>query len=426
MAAAGTGAIPVLLDADWYLQNNQDVAGTDPLEHYLSQGAIEGRLPFDLPRKEIDPEVEALHRLNVDRPESFDFDAVLYRALHPDLRTLDGDALAFHYQRSGRAEGRIATRGHFVQALCHHPAEIPLDFNASEYVQLYPDLHSLQGKPPFEALRHYMQHGRWMPRLHTCRGDSQRPRPASPSPSLLAGGRTLCVLVHVYYPELWPELAAYIHNLPEPIYDLYVNVVDSASNPSVLESIRADFPSARVHVSENKGRDIGGHLRLLRNVPCRDYRVFCLLHTKKSPHMAPGEAQLWRRRLLMPLLGSPQQAVENVQRFLEDNSLGQLGAEACRDTKLGRNQRRYAQVLARLQIPKGGQDVEFVAGAMMFIRSEVLNRLFEGLRDVPFEPGDKKPLAFHLDGQWAHAIERAISALAGHMGYRTAWRQPPA
>lgn len=437
LAADGGGAIPVLFDSDWYLENNQDVAhsGMAPLEHYLSRGAVEGRLPMPMSPNEIDPDIETLHRLNVARPESFALDAALYRALHPDLNALDCDALASHYRRTGQAEGRIATKGHFVQALCGNPAEIPLDFQASEYIDLYPDLDSLRGQPPFAALQHYMQHGRWAPRLHTSRGDPRQQTPpaappatppaappANPSPpSLLTGGPTLCVLVHVFYPELWPELAGYIHNLPVRFHDLYVNVVDSASNPTLLEGIRADFPHARVYVSNNKGRDIGGHFQLLRHVTWRNYRVFCLLHTKKSPHLAPGDALLWRRRLLMPLLGSPQRAVENVARFLDDASLGQLGAEACRDTTLAKNRRRYVQVLEHLQIPKEGP-VEFVAGTMMFVRGEVLNRLFEGLRDIPFEPGDKEPLAFHLDGQWAHAIERAISPLAGHMGYRTAWR----
>lgn len=432
-AAQGKGAPPVLFDPAWYLERNEDVrrSGLDPLQHYLGCGVFEGRLPFDALEGEIDEVIESLHRLNIEQPDAFAFDAAFYRVLHEDLETLDDDALAHHYERHGRAEGRIASKGEFAQAICVHPAEIPLDFHAAEYIDLYPDLAHLRDKPPLDALRHYMQHGRWEPRLHTFRGarTAGAPRQRAPAreapcslPSASLGERPVCALAHVYYPELWPELAEYIRNLPQAFCDLYVNLVDATFSQGLLAAIRADFPNARVYISENKGRDIGGHFQLLRNVHFDDYRVFCLLHTKKSPHMAAGEVQLWRRRLLLPLLGSAERAVENMERFLNDDGIGMLGAEACRYAELNDNPQRYFEVLNRLGIQETASDVEFITGTMMFLRSEVLRRLFETLGDIPFEPGDDESLEFHLDGQWAHAIERAIGALCRHMGYRTEWR----
>ena len=60
---------------------------------------------------------------------------------------------------------------------------------------------------------------------------------------------------------------------------------------------------------------------------------------------------------------------------------------------------------------------------MMFVRAAVLRRVFEGLREVPFEVGDGGSVAFHRDGQWAHAVERAIGAVVRDLGYRFEWRQ---
>ena len=418
--------MPILFDPDWYLANNDDVklAGVDPLQHYLESGAIEGRLPVAIEPNAIDPVIDGLHRLNLNDQNVFRFDGAFYRALYPELAALDDDALARHYEEHGRAESRAGSKGEFVAEFCIQPAEIPLDFRAEEYISLYPDLSPFGERPALEALRHYMLHGRWEPRLHTLRGEEKAPsRQPALQPAPAGAPRPLCVLAHVFYPELWPELAGYIDNLPSGTYDLYVNLVDATFTQASLAAIRAAFPTARVYVSENVGRDIGGHFQLLRNLRMEDYDIFCLLHTKRSPHMAPGEAQRWRRKLLMPLLGSGERAIENIKLMQEDDTVGQLGAAACRYTELNDNPERYFDALRRLGIDEDATAVEFLSGTMMFVRAAVLRRVFEGLREVPFEVGDGGSVAFHRDGQWAHAVERAIGAVVRDMGYRFEWRQ---
>ncbi len=424
-AAQGKGAVPILFDGDWYLANNEDVrlAGVDPLAHYLEGGAAEGRLPMPIEPDDIEPMIESLHRLNLKDPGAFRFDGAFYKVLYPDLASLDDAALAQHHEAHGRAESRVASKGEFVDQLCRHPAEIPLDFHADEYIDLYPDLSGFAERPALEALRHYMLHGRWEPRLHTLRGDAPSPtRQAAEAPPIAGERRPLCVLAHVYYPDLWPELCTYIDNLPPVSYDLYVNLVDATFSQELLAAIRAAYPTARVYISENIGRDIGGYFQLLGNIRMEDYAAFCLLHTKRSPHMAPGEVQRWRRKLLMPLLGSPERASENLELMCADDAIGQLGAEACRYAELNDNPEKYFDALKRLGIHEDAAPVEFLSGTMMFVRSEVLRRVFECLRDVPFEAGDGGSLAFHRDGQWAHAVERAIGAVVRDMGYRFEWR----
>ena len=72
-----------LFDADWYLQNNTDVAeaGFDAAEHYLAFGFAEGRNP------------------------SLNFNAASYLALNPDVSAA-GDNPLLHYLKFGKAEGR--------------------------------------------------------------------------------------------------------------------------------------------------------------------------------------------------------------------------------------------------------------------------------------------------------------------------------
>ena len=427
-AARNQGPVPILFDPHYYLENNADVkaAGVDPLTHYLEYGAIEGRLPIDIDPKDIDPTTLDLHRFDLRQAEPSTLDIEFYRAMHTDLASLDDAALAEHYERHGKAEGRAATKGEFLREIGNNPREIPIDFLAEQYIELYPDLHDYADRPPLAALRHYMLFGRWEPRLHTLRGDSKRavrkPAVDLDLPALAQRSRPLCVLAHVYYAELWDELSGYLANLPDDSYDLYVNLVDATFDQQLLAKVRDDFPLARIYISQNAGRDIGGHWQVLRNVQMEDYRVFCLAHTKKSPHMGKGEVQLWRRKLLEPLMGSPDVAAENIQLMLADDEIGLLGADRCRYAELNDNPGKYFELLERLGIDEGNEDVEFLSGTMMFLRREVLQRLFEATEGIVFELGDDQSTAFHRDGQWAHAVERAFGAVVRDMNYRFEWR----
>ena len=427
-AARNQGPVPILFDPHYYLENNADVkaAGVDPLTHYLEYGAIEGRLPIDIDPKDIDPTTLDLHRFDLRQAEPSALDIEFYRALHTDLASLDDAALAEHYERHGKAEGRAATKGEFLREVGNNPREIPIDFLAERYIELYPDLHDYADRPPLAALRHYMLFGRWEPRLHTLRGDGKRavrkPAVDLDLPALAQRSKPLCVLAHVYYAELWDELSGYLANLPDDSYDLYVNLVDTTFDQQLLAKVRDDFPLARIYISQNAGRDIGGHWQVLRNVQMEDYRVFCLAHTKKSPHMGKGEVQLWRRKLLEPLMGSPDVAAENIRLMLADDEIGLLGADRCRYAELNDNPGKYFELLERLGIDESEEDVEFVSGTMMFLRREVLQRLFEAIEGIVFELGDDQSTAFHRDGQWAHAVERAFGAVVRDMSYRIEWR----
>ena len=424
------GHIPILFDPTYYLACNEDIreADIDPLVHYLEYGAVEGRLPIDIEPDEIDPTIRDLHRLDMNTNEAFAFDATFYRALYPDLASLPDDRLADHYRRHGQGESRSSSMAEFALQICDNPREIPLDFNPAEYIDLYVDLKSFAEKSPLEALRHYMCHGRWEPRLHTLRGDGATNAADTSSADLelpaelTSSARPLCVLAHVYYPELWDELSEYLSNLPEETWDLYVNLVDTSFSQGLIMRIRETFPSARIYISENVGRDIGGFCQLLRNLRMEDYRLFCLVHTKKSPHMGKGEVQLWRRKLLTPLMGTRERAVENIKLMLMHDEIGLIGSLQCRYTELNDNPKKYFELLTRLGVSEESSDVEFLSGTMMFVRREVLQRVVELASDIPFENGEDKSLAFHRDGQWAHAVERAFGAVVRDMNYRFEWR----
>jgi SAM-dependent methyltransferase len=105
-----------LLDVDWYLSSNPDVARAElnPLRHYLQFGAYEGCYPNPL------------------------FDSEWYLTQYPDVAQMGVNPLR-HYIQFGVQEGR-------------NPNSM---FDTSWYLRQYPDVASMKVNP----LRHYLYYG---------------------------------------------------------------------------------------------------------------------------------------------------------------------------------------------------------------------------------------------------------------------------
>ena len=59
-----------------------------------------------------------------------------------------------------------------------------------------------------------------------------------------------CVILHLYYSEMWSEIRSYLSNLQEP-FDLFVTI---PYGMDISESIiKAHFPDAQIYRCENRG-----------------------------------------------------------------------------------------------------------------------------------------------------------------------------
>jgi lipopolysaccharide biosynthesis protein len=265
--------------------------------------------------------------------------------------------------------------------------------------------------------------------LHLARGAAMslvrilravRPEPA-PVLRVDPAAARVCCLAHVYYDDLWPELAQRIRHFGRIRVDLRVNVAARPGAEETAAKVREDFPEALVRISPNRGRDIGGFFALMRNLDFDRYDLICLLHTKKSPHLPDAVGRGWRSDLLDAILADGATAAINVGRMLQDQSIGVVASARWRRTGIGLNHRRYRDYLDRLAISKKNRRCEFVAGTMMFVRPRVLKTLFLALADVEFEQYEGRPLETQLDGEAMHAIERVLGNVVRELGLRFAW-----
>ena len=232
---------------------------------------------------------------------------------------------------------------------------------------------------------------------------------------VLHGGRAgAVILVHLHYPELIDEFAALLAPM-SGVVDIAVSFTETWT-PADAARLAAAFPTARLNPCPNRGRDLAPFIAELGWARAKGYEVFCKIHSKRSPHMATGDA--WRAALLSPLLVEPKAAIA---AFDAQPRLGLLAAADAR-MQLGEpgvmhNNAAIMTALAKQLRFQFSDNTDFPAGSMFWGRTAAFDALTTA--DLSFEPELGR-----IDGTLAHALERAMGAIAAGAGYISQWGLP--
>ena len=218
------------------------------------------------------------------------------------------------------------------------------------------------------------------------------------------------VVAHVYYPEVWDDIASRLARIPEP-FDLLVTLVDDRAD-WLVPRIVGHFPYARVQTVPNRGRDLGPLVALANEGHFDGYEAILKVHTKRSPHRIDGDG--WRIRLLDGLLPSPSEVGHVIELLSRDPSVGIIAptGHVSGPDHWGRNQPLVQALAARLPLAIDPDTLEFAAGSMFWCRPWVLQRLADldlSVDDFPDEGGQ-------TDATTAHAIERLLGLLVTASG----------
>ncbi|OYV37328.1 MAG: glycosyl transferase family 2, partial [Thiomonas sp. 20-64-5] len=234
------------------------------------------------------------------------------------------------------------------------------------------------------------------------------------SPILHAGkpqGHGTAVLLHLHYPDLWPEFHALLLALPAPC-DVYISL--SEGREDVLGDIVRDLPEAVVVRHPNRGRDIAPRLALLRMARARGYAQVLFLHGKKSPHLREVEhihipflqhkdGDRWRRELLADLLESAPRALA---AFAQQPRLGLIGPRGFwLDLRGDANVPRLAAVAQRMGIAPDLARHGYFAGSMFWCRPQALDPLLA----LNLQATDFDDESGQTDGTLAHVVERLFT-----------------
>ncbi|WP_170296048.1 glycoside hydrolase family 99-like domain-containing protein [Azospirillum brasilense] len=369
-----------LFNTSWYLSQNPDVqmAGVDPLEHYVNNGWREGRTPNPA------------------------FDPLWYREQNPDVAAADIDPLT-HYILCGSIKGLRPNRLFDPVAYRNqHPemGEIGID-PLAHYLLTNPKVFgSKGGSTHSDRLRLTNLPDLELPDFFELRG-------------LIPSG-PIAVVVHVYHPDTWEEMAASIKNISAP-FDLFVSLVAGVSH-TLEDAIKKDFQQARVFVfPQDRGRDIARFMAILQTGVLFRYELICKIHSKRSTYVADGDQ--WRRQLIDGILGSRELVDRIIARFRSDPDLGIVVADGnifSGEECWAGNEDFLNKLLPRLSISTDYVSRSFPGGGMFWIRPLILRTLLgSGLNVNDFEP---EPMP--VNGALGHAVERMFGLICEDAGMK--------
>ena len=217
----------------------------------------------------------------------------------------------------------------------------------------------------------------------------------------------VAVLLHVFYPELVPELVEAVHRIPVPV-DV---IVTNATQAKVAFPPRSD-DRLLLLPTQNRGRDILPLIDVVNSGLLDPYELVVKVHTKQSgwraTHDLPGDGAAWRTSLLSAVLGSTDAITRILSGFATDPRLGLVTDQAsCWDRSTGDNEQLVADLLRRIEMPLIRDDLQFAGGSVYWIRGFVL----AGLRSLNLSSDDFPVEAGQVNQTNAHAVERVIGLL---------------
>jgi lipopolysaccharide biosynthesis protein len=329
------------------------------------------------------------------------FDTAAYRAQRPRNLTAQLAPLR-HYIVWGEKKGLWPNAG----------------FSPHAYLANNPDLAGYR----FNLLAHYLSRGQAEGRRPTVAPEITNGLPADlsilPSPrerAVIEPTHRLAVVAHLYFPDLWAELATALKQLAEP-FDLYCTVTNRPDCEALPRQILADFPNAQVIPFPNHGRDIFPFVYLVNSGLLARYAAIGKIHTKKSPHV--GEGDVWREQLIGGILPPAPDATRTLlDIFLDDPQLGLVAADECLLSHRhfwGPNRPRVENHLRQLALDPRNLSLRFPGGSFYWIKPEPLHLL----RKLNLQAEDFEQEAGQLDGTQAHAVERLIGMLVQASGQR--------
>jgi len=228
----------------------------------------------------------------------------------------------------------------------------------------------------------------------------------------------IAVALHLHYPDLWPEFEALLEAADRQ-FQLFLTL--TRPDAALTQRVQARFPGAEITVYENRGRDVGPFIQLLREGKFDPFDLICKLHGKKSgtsgPRMVLGE--IWRQASAFDLIGSRGVVDRIIAHFERSPGTQMIGSRRFRlpnewkgeKAAWGENRPMVLNLLETMGMPSSSR-LDFFAGTMFWVRRgalEPLRRLDLPLAVFPEE-------ASQQDGTLQHALERVLGMICTKIG----------
>jgi len=236
---------------------------------------------------------------------------------------------------------------------------------------------------------------------------------------------SVCVCLHLYYLDMFPEISSYLDNFKDIPFDLYITM--PRENKPFAPTIRKKYPTVKIIYTENVGFDIYPFLCFLREVNLDCYDIIFKLHSKKDIPIDFNRNGVnlsgtnWRDYMFQALLGSPARIQQIIRIFARQQHVGMV----CAQEVLFRGSELMAQDIDLQKVQSTltecglmPQMWEFAAGAIFAVRPWILKPLKK--RDFqeedfssPYAPRDWNGLPYCLERVFGCMVSAQGLTIAG-------------
>lgn len=223
----------------------------------------------------------------------------------------------------------------------------------------------------------------------------------------------LAVIVHVFYPDLWPVISSKLKILGKTSYDLYVTL--AGTGPDAHDAIKREYPHSFVTTVPNRGRDVLPFVAVASTLKAKGYKSILKIHSKKSLHREDGND--WFTQILSTLLPDSKATLDNVLDKLTDKKTGIIGPEGqyvSLEVNYGANAFFIMKLVRRIYSKQKYRELNgdrgaygFFAGTMFWARLDAIDDLLSRVEVSDFEKE-----AGQIDTTIAHSIERLLCLVA--------------
>ena len=238
--------------------------------------------------------------------------------------------------------------------------------------------------------------------------------------------KNIGILIHLYYKDLFIEISKDIDNIKINKTLYFSLAVKNPLKPNkatlkLQKEILTKYPDAHVLIVENRGKDIGGKLNLLKFIIDNNFKHdwLIMLHDKKSLHLKKKTyGRNWRRNLINSIL-SPiiiDIIIESFIKYSEIKMIGGMVREGPVDSRCiavhPGNVAKIKEVSTDFNLNSEKilhTSGAFIGGTMFWVDGEYYLKLFKKI-DIP-EIISKLETGNILDPSITHACERLLGLI---------------
>lgn len=228
--------------------------------------------------------------------------------------------------------------------------------------------------------------------------------------SIQSQNPSIAVVLHISNLDMWARYWESLKQLPSESSFFITTTFDQQD--AVKDLVQKYLEKAQFFAFENRGRDFGAIISLLKLVPLHEFDLVLKLHTGNTEYYSESSNDQWLMELVSRLL--PVGRLNLIlNHFNNDQTLGVMGPRenywSLKKLFFNEETIKHWNKLTSIRNSRiFPEDPYFFAGGMFWARGSI----FKGYADLALSQDQFEVNSAELDGTLSHALERYVCLIA--------------